>query len=177
MELEMNFWNHVKALNFFLITTSVLLVIWAYLQFDLVFFYILAACQTLFTLPTFYLHIEYYLKNRGKRIQIEHSSLKIFDTNGNEKRYELSQLKKIIIYNTGNFHGNGWRFTPMTTYYYVRIKTNSGEEIVITCLMCSKLDLVVKEFNDIPQTERKTLFPSINYPLYFEHGLPLLSKE
>ena len=110
-----------------------------------------------FTLPAVYLHIEYTIRNFGDEIEIDNDSIK-GKKNGVYWKFNKTELSKIIIYKSASLDNWGIPFSQMEYYRFARIITKSGDEIIITCLLCLKVDEEVQKLNNVPIQRKKSFF-------------------
>jgi hypothetical protein len=148
------------VLWFALLTALFPFAIWWYYNYDLGVLIVAGIYYLLFTLPSFYLHFEYAIKNAGEEITINHDEI-IVRKNGKERRYSDTDLAEIIVYRSASLDKWGIPFTAMEYYHYARIITKSGVEIIITCLLTPKVDEVVRRFGRVDYERRKSFFCSI----------------
>jgi uncharacterized membrane protein YhdT len=159
MILRQTFRNHFKVLNFALTTALMYLIIWWYFDYYLDILIGIGSFYLLFTLPSFYLHLEYAIRNAGEEITINPNEI-IVRKHGKERRYSESDLAEIIVYKSASLDRWGMPFTAMEYYHYARIITKSGEEIIITCLLTPKVEEVVRRFSKVDYERRKSFFSS-----------------
>lgn len=155
--------NHLRVASFHIIGTCIMLICLWWLQFNkdavLVFFVI----WIIYTLPAFYLHMEYYLYNRGESYEISGNEL-IQYRDGQTRRYNSSDIISMTVYIAPNAYlPNSFQLLAIESYYYTRILMKNGEEIIITCLMAGKLKDELKRLNGVHYEVRKRLFNSINW--------------
>lgn len=113
-------------------------------------------------LPSIYLQVEYYLRNRNMEFFIENKSL-IIKKHGTQKTFKFNDIHRIIEYPSGTKKGEslfGASGIPRGCYHYLRIITNSGEEIIITFLMNPKLYELFDQFEGVKVYKRYPWFPS-----------------
>jgi hypothetical protein len=150
MTAKITFKNQILASQFFWITSIMLFFgVW-YFQFEPIVLLGALGFQFVFSFPGWYLHVEYYLKNRGQEVTITSNSVTIKDKNG-EKHYSNGEIEKIIFYRPGG------GFLSMNSYYYASIILKSGEEIIITRLLTPKVAEFVQNLYGVP-FERKIVF-------------------
>ena len=131
-----------------------------YADFDYVLVNSFLIVWSLDQLPSSYLHILYYLKNRNEEYEIRDDAL-IKRHNGETTIYQNSEIEKIIIhlspalYENSNFHT-----TSIQGYHYGVIKLKTGEELIITCLMAPRIDKSLKQIKGVFFEKKKCLFCS-----------------
>ncbi len=106
-----------------------------WLKFDSDVTFIFFIFWIIYTIPVLFLHVEYYLCNRNETFTITDNEI-LLDKNGITTTYKKSDIKEIIVYMAPNVvKRNYFRYLPIESYYYGRIKTNAGEELIITSLL------------------------------------------
>lgn len=156
MILRQSFKNHIIVSGFTWIITAILLVVWRYLNYDPDFLLIGGLFHLLFTIPALYLHIEYSIRNAGEEIEINYNEI-IVRKNGDERKYSINELSKVIVYKPASLDKRGMPFSAMEYYRYARIITKSGEEIIITCLMTLDIEGAVKQLSGISYERKKRI--------------------
>lgn len=153
MILRQSFKNHFIVFEFTLSMTLILFGAWWYFNYDPSILLIGGLFHLLFTIPALYMHIEYSIRNVGEEIEINYNEI-IVRKNGEERKYPISELSKVIVYKPASLDKGGVPFSAMEYYRYARIITNSGEEIIITCFMTLDIEGAVKQLSGITY-ERK----------------------
>lgn len=155
--------NHLRALEFF-IATSVLILIASFIMkanFNAIL--IGFGAYSIFFLPSFFLHIEYYLKNRGQKLEIFEEGITLLEKDGSKRSYLNKDLQKIILYKSASLDKGGIPLTPLESYHFARIIPKQGEEIILTCLMAPNVEDAIKGIKWVPNERRKRLFASISF--------------
>jgi hypothetical protein len=155
MILKQTFRNHFNVLGFTLVITLILFIIWWYLDFD--FLVVGGIFHLGLTIPSFYLHLEYAIRNAGEEITINLDEI-IVRKHGKERTYHVADLKEIVLHKSASLDKWGIPFTAMEYYHYARIITKSGEEIIITCLLTPKVEKAVRILNKVSFERRKGFF-------------------
>ncbi|HSY77238.1 MAG TPA: hypothetical protein VK890_10300 [Bacteroidia bacterium] len=95
------------------------------------FFFVLSA------LPCIYLHLEYYMYNKGRSMDIfPEKGHFIWANESGQKTIEFSEIEKILICRTpSGFRKNSIRYLPFEGYHYAIIYLKSKETIIFTSLM------------------------------------------
>lgn len=155
--LKQSIARHFYVSGFIWSMIPVLFGIWWYFNFDRSALIIAAIYYAVLTIPALYLHISYSIKNRGEEIAISSDDITV-KKNGIEHTYNKSELEEISIYKSASLDKWGIPFSAMEYYYYVRILTKSGEEVIITCLMGRDIDEEVKKLSGIPIERHKGFF-------------------
>lgn len=154
MILKQSIKNHFYVLRFTFITTFLFGVGWIYFNFDPDYFKVVGIFIMTFTLPALYLHIEYAIRNAGVVIDITPEKV-IVKNNNTNKEYKKSDIIKIIVYKSASLDRQGIPFSQMEYYHFARLITSSGEEIIITCLMCKNVNEVVNILHGVPNVRKK----------------------
>lgn len=128
--------------------------------------------QILFTLlfaytylPSVYLQVEYYIRNRNMKVFFENKLL-IVEKDDIQEKIEFKDIYCIIKYPSGTKKGESLFSAvgkPWGCYHYMRIITNSKKEIIITCLMNPKLYNLFDQFEGIKAYTWYPRFPSTLY--------------
>ncbi len=169
MKYQISLWNHLRVLDL-LIFLSIGLYAFVFYQrhynafahpgieIDIFILWIVNL------IPVLYLHIEYYYYNRGTELEIDTYTKKFIytDKTGTTEAYSFDDLSKIIIYMPPHFHSKTLFIRiPFDTYHYAKIYTNSGKEIIITCLLARKLKDMAESIRGVPVEKKKRIFASI----------------
>lgn len=165
MILRQTFKNHFNVLGFTLTITLILFIIWWYFGFDFDFLVVGGIFHLCFTIPSLYLHFEYAIRNAGEEITINHDEI-IVRKNGKEHRYSDTDLAEIILHKSASLDKWGIPFTAMEYYHFARIITQSGEEIIITCLLTPKVEKAVRMLSRVPFERRKSFFCTLKRKEY-----------
>jgi hypothetical protein len=161
MEYKITFRNHFKSLEF-LIYGSLLFAGLVYVLYknegystDLVQFF--SVYYLVLLVPTLFIHIEYYLKNRNDILIID-TSEKTISING-QKPIFFSEIENITYVMPPVWHRKGFiRLLPFEDYHYAKIKMKNGEQFIFTCLMAYRVEDVLKQISGVPIEKRKLLF-------------------
>ena len=54
-------------------------------------------------------------------------------------------------------------FLAFESYYYARIITNLGEELIITCLLTPKVEETVRQLKGVPVIRKKRFFFNLDW--------------
>ncbi len=165
MAYKINFVNHWKALNFFIVSSILILLGCALIDWNSEAVLFVLIFYTILSLPSFYLHLEYYLQNRDQRLEILENEVILHKRNGQVRRYQNQELQKIILYKSASLDRGGIPLTPLDSYHYARIIPKQGEEIIMTCLMSADVEKAVKQIRWVPYERKKRLFASLNFSL------------
>ena len=158
MNLNIKLSNHFKVLYHELCGVALMIVVLSILKFDKNAFVVFGIWFTILTLPVIYLHIEYYIANRGIKIIIENGIFTVISRNKNMQTFKLDELKEVILYKSASMDKGGIPITPIEPYHYARIITRSDKQIIITCLMYPKLEEVINKLQGVQKIRKKRLF-------------------
>ncbi|MES2617633.1 MAG: hypothetical protein V4613_07135 [Bacteroidota bacterium] len=154
--MRITFANHLRVASFHLMGTALMLIILWYLSFEPTMVGIFTCFWVLYTLPVLYLHIQYTHRNAGEEIIVNANEL-IVRKNNEEYRYSSNELSKITVYRSASLDKGGIQFTGLESYYFARIITNSGVEVIITCLMGPKIHEEVRKLSGVPYERKRGL--------------------
>jgi hypothetical protein len=156
MVIKQKFANHIRVTEFSLSTGILSFLLWRFVFYDDVFLLSVSAFYIFSTLPAVYLHIEYFLYSYNKEIEIVDEKI-VVRTGFREKVYLWKDLKKIIIYKSGGMDRGSFPMSAMDYYRYARIIAESGEEIIITCLMNMDIEDVIYQIRGVPVERKKRM--------------------
>ncbi|HVA98734.1 MAG TPA: hypothetical protein VNG53_07565 [Bacteroidia bacterium] len=161
MTLKITFKNQYNAFNYQIYMAIAMVgCFYFYPQFrTFIGFAIMTGMWLFSALPALYLHIEYYLRNKGEEITINFDEL-IVKKNGTVKKYQNSDFEKITVYIAPAYNSGVLGFIY---YFYTRLITTKGEEIIITCLMTRKMEEMLKILGAPYQISRKPFFYSLRF--------------
>ena len=114
-------------------------------------FYVFLAIQFSFTL---YLHIVYYLKNKGQEFIIGEERIERIK---NEKKevFHSSDMKKIIICKSANMDKWGIPYTTFESFRVARVYLNDGTNFVMTNLLEYDLEKPLNILKNVKFERRK----------------------
>jgi hypothetical protein len=154
--------KQIRILSFHLYVTLIMLGILWWLKFEYSLVMVFLIVWLLYTLPAIYLHVEYYVQNRSLRYKVLNDQLIVWIKNV-QKTYRSSDLKTIAIYLAPNkYKGDFFRYLPIESYYFARITTSTGEEIVITCLVDPDLKQSLQTFKNVNAYRVPRLFCNLS---------------
>jgi hypothetical protein len=122
---------------------------------------IFAVGYLLTVVPSFYLHLNYYLKNRGLICEILPDKV-IIIRKGIETTIEANSIKDVVVYKSASIEPGGIPITPMESYFFVRIFDQSDKEYNLSCLLDSKIDKHIKIIRGIEFWTERGFFNKIN---------------
>jgi len=162
MTLRITAGNHLKPMVFHITGTALTIIALYFCRFDQNMMKIFLIIWLIYTVPALYLHLEYYLKNRGQELKILDSEIVFQDRNGKEKRYKPQDLEKVVLYKSASLDRGGLQLSAIESYHYARIIPKQGEEIILTCLMAPNVEEALKQIRWVPYERKKRLFASLN---------------
>jgi len=162
--LRISIGNHFQALSFHIIGTIFMLIVVYFLNFDQDAITVFSAIWIVYTIPTFYLHTEYWLRNYREEYKVSSSEIAYW-SKGKAKRkvVKSEEIQKIIIYRSASLDRGGIQLTPIESYHYARINTKSGEEIIITCLLTPKIEKIFRKLAGVPIERKKRFFCTLSW--------------
>ncbi len=113
-----------------------------------------------YTLPTVYLHIEYYIANRNFSLEISNTNL-VVKKGEKSTQYSIDEIEKVYLYKAKNLDKKQIQIVSMESYYYFKLVTNKGEEIILTCLLDPKIDDIINGIKGLDIIRKRTPFCSI----------------
>ena len=155
MQLKIKPYYHLRVLSHEFSGIAMMLVALYFLGFENNFVLAFEIWFAALTLPVIYLHLEYYLANRGMEIVIENDKLIVISRNKNPQTFKFNELKKVILYKSASMDKGGIPIMPTEPYHFIRIFTKSEEQITITCLMYPKLDHVVDKLIGVQKIRKR----------------------
>ena len=127
-----------------------------------VLIYVIVPMFIALVLPTAYIHYEYYTHGRHYSYEIDYRGIIQFK-NIEIVTFDRANFKEIKLYMSGTrLIGSAIKNFPFEDYYYAKIITVKGKELLITCLFYKKLDgLLESLYEEVPLTKEKRFYPSI----------------
>lgn len=106
------------------------------------------------TIPQILIHIQYKLKDRKKKIIVNHSkkTIKFIENEKSEIEFEFKDIKKIIRHKGQNDEDNTWAL-PTFFYNYTEIVLNNGKSVFFTDFISKTIGL-----RNIELEEKQSLF-------------------
>jgi hypothetical protein len=161
MEYRVSIKNQFKSLEF-LVYGSLLFSLLVYLiyknegytkdfgQFFFVYYMVLL-------IPTLFLHVEYFLKNRNDilTIDVEQKNIRI----NKQTDIAFNQIENITYFMPPVWHRKGFiRLLPFEDYHYARITMKNGERFIFTCLMAYRVEDTLKSITGVRIEKKNRLF-------------------
>ncbi len=165
MTLKITFGNHLRLLAFQIIGTILMILLLYFFHFEKNMSKIFFLLWLVYTVPAFYLHCEYFFKNRGQQLEISNGQVLFRNRNGSERIYKFEDLQKIVLYKSASLDKGGLQLSAVEGYHYARILPRQGEEIILTCLMAPNLEEVIKQIKWVAFERKKRLFASLNFSI------------
>lgn len=141
--LEISLINHIKNLSwlFFFILVYYVLIFFSYEEINFKFWAI-HFLISLFIIPTMYIHLQYWLNNRGNRYIINSTFIQDDKKNIN---YPNNEISKIIIHKSESLQSGKWAYFPFQHYKYCEVLLKDGRKIILTSLLHYNIDEYLKE--------------------------------
>lgn len=159
--LQVTIFNHFASLLSLLIACVGITSILVYLRFDPDAVTVFGIGLLIDAIPALYLHIEYWIKNKGEEYEIRDSEI-ILRKHGKEMTYKNQDIEKIIVYLSPSLYKNSnFHLLAIESYHYAIIKLNTGEELALTCLLAPRMDKTLKQIKGVLFENRKRLFCNI----------------
>jgi hypothetical protein len=109
-------------------------------------------------MPALYLHIEYWVKNKGEEYEIRENEI-VLRKDGKEILYHSRDIQKIIVYLSPSLYKNSnFHLLAIESYHYATIRLKTGEELVLTCLLTPRVDKALKLMKGVFFERKKKLF-------------------
>ncbi len=149
--LEFTVKNHLIAMRSGLLLTITLVGLIFWVNFDTTMMTIFFVMFLIFILPGIYLHIEYFIINYKTIYSISKDEIISFKR-GKKKIYKIKDIKSAKVFGSSTLFNPWFHLTAMEQYHFATITFNNGERLIITCLLCPRVDLALEKFIQI---ERK----------------------
>ncbi|MEY4963521.1 MAG: hypothetical protein RLZZ323_840 [Bacteroidota bacterium] len=114
-------------------------------------FYIFLLIQFTFT---FYLHLVYYLKNKGEIFNIQEDRIERVK-NGQKEVFHSADIKKIVICKSANMDKWGIPYTTFERFRLVRVYLNDGRYFIMTNLLEYDLEKPLQTLKGVKFERRK----------------------
>ncbi len=155
--IKINFKSQLQNWNDFFLQTIILVAFASYsyykyrIEMVLYPFYVFLAIQFSFTL---YLHMVYYLKNKGQEFIIGEERIERIK-NGKKEVFHSSDMKKIIICKSANMDKWGIPYTTFESFRVARVYLNDGTNFVMTNLLEYDLEKPLNILKNVKFERRK----------------------
>lgn len=104
-----------------------------------------------------WLHIEYYLRNKGQEFCISNRSI-IFSHAGNASIIDRESVAEIRLYATGDFFDKARYVWPFSNYHFAEIITKDGATYYITSIMGRNIGAALRKGLGLPVKKRRFFF-------------------
>lgn len=159
MTIKQTFFNHLKVLWITIFTTVLYFIGWWLFHFDGEIFFVFLGFYTLTVVPSFYLHLTYFLRNKGMVCEILPDRIRI-EREGKETVIEGKDISEVIVYKSASMDKGGIPITPMEAYFFVRIFHANGKH-ELTCLMDTSIDRSIKTLRGVEVIREKSFFSMV----------------
>lgn len=156
--------NQIKALPWHLWATVVVMVIgliWTGPDSTFVKFWSFAFMVTLG--PAFFVHAEYYLKNRNARLVLLEDKVR-FEKGYRSVEGYFDEVEKIVFRESRNYK-NRPQTLPHEAYSYAQFFFRSGEQFTVTNLVVPNLERLFYHFKTEQIKRQYVFFPSLSLPV------------
>jgi len=157
MVIKQTFYNHLKTLSIAIITTVLYFGVCWYFEFEKAAVVMGLCYYALTVVPSFFLHISYYIRNKGTTSEILSDRIIIYK-NQKETVIRSDEIKEIVVYKSASMDRGGIPITPMEAYFFVRIYDNSNKKYELTCLMDTNIDKTIKVLQGVEIFREKGFF-------------------
>lgn len=141
MIIKQTFTKHLKTLWIAIFTSILYFLAWWYFKFEFLIFFLIGYILTV--VPSFFLHVSYYIRNKGVVAEILPDKIRL-EKNGEETVLIKQDIKEIVIYKSASIDSGGIPITAMESYFFVRIYSNNGKKYELTCLMDTAIDKSIR---------------------------------
>jgi hypothetical protein len=155
--IKINFKSQLQNWNDFFLQIIILIPFASYSYYkyriDMVLypFYVLITVDFIFTL---YLHIVYYLKNKGQEFLISEDRIERIK-NGKKEVFHTSDIDKIVICKSANMDKWGIPYTTFESFRVARIYLNNGTYFIMTNLLEYDLEKPLSIVKNVKFERRK----------------------
>jgi hypothetical protein len=163
MKLKQKLSTQLSYLATQIIIVVIILYIFYAADFDShIFLCVIIPMFIILVLPTAYIHYNYlehgnnysYEINENGIIQYKGDNIIIFD------RANFIEIK--LFMSGTRLVGSALKKFPFEDYFYAKITTTKGEEILISCLFNKKIDeLLISLYSEVPLLKIKNYYPVI----------------
>ncbi len=161
-KLKISFLNHLNALVSIFILFAILLIALVLLKFNYSFLFIFSIGFALDAVPALFLHFEYWLENKKANYEILFDRI-ILLKHGERTTYHLNDIEKIVLYKSASIDKGGIPILAIEPYHFARIITKTSEELIITCLLTSKVEEAIRQLKGIPIERKKRIFCTLSW--------------
>lgn len=156
MTLKITLKKHIKEWYDFFLMILIFLII-------MTFFYLKNGADYLFVfyvglgiqlIPTAYLHIMYYLENKGEEYCIKKDKI-IRIKNQKKEIYNSNDIKRIVICKSASQEGWGIPYTTFETFRLAKVYLKNGNNFIITNLLEYDIEKPLKILQNVKFERRK----------------------
>ncbi|MEN2414037.1 hypothetical protein [Flavobacterium mesophilum] len=163
MQLKINFFSQLKMLTDFIVMSVIcsiaILGIVEACEPNVVPFFLIPY-SLLFFFPPIILHLNYFEKNKNIIFEIRKNEI-VKIKNKEILEVRNNDIKEIVFF-TSFTRNTGTSRLTYSSYYYAKIELLDGNYFVITSLVSSKIDEMLKEnMNDVKIKTEKVFYPMI----------------
>lgn len=155
--------SHVKAVSFSLWVLPLIIGGGFILAGRINSLWVGIAFYGVFLLPSLYLHLQYYMKNRGQIIQIFENELVVRNDGKAEEIIKFSDIKKITLCKSASIDKGGIQMTPLESYHFARLMLKNGESLFITNLIAPDVERAISLIKWVPYERHKGLFLHLGF--------------
>ena len=95
-------------------------------------------------IPTFFVHLQYYLKNKDVLLAIDTRKKIVKYSRGNQLTvFRFEDIEFLEQYKTPPIIEKRATWLPWATYNYAKVKLVSREEFIITCFLVDEFELPI----------------------------------
>ena len=155
--IKINFKSQLQNWNDFFLQVVILIpfAMYSYYKYkiDMVLypFFVFLIIQFSFTL---YVHLVYYLKNKGEEFIIENDSIER-TKNGKKQIFYSTDIKKIVICKSANMDKWGIPYTTFESFRIARVYLNDGTNFIMTNLLEYDLEKPLRILQGVVFERRK----------------------
>ncbi|KIC89053.1 hypothetical protein [Flavihumibacter sp. ZG627] len=157
MIIKQTFSNHLKALWIAIFTTVLYVGVCWHFKFEKAVIIMGLCYYTLFVVPSFFLHISYYIRNKGMVAEILPDRIRL-EKDSEETIIASSDIKEIVVYKSASLDKGGIPITPMEAYFFARVYCNNDKKYELTCLMDANIDKSIRALHGVKIFREKGLF-------------------
>jgi hypothetical protein len=160
-ELEINFKNHLNAavsIPFFIVASFFIIFILGSTKATFIGLFLWLGINII---PALYLHIEYYIINRGERYLIRYDEL-VRIKSGQRETYKVSDIDYIEVFmSPAVYRGSNFHFLGIEAYHYAEVHLKSGDKLYITCLLTPKVEKTLRQLRGVQIRRNKRVYNQI----------------
>ncbi|MDR6804622.1 hypothetical protein J2Y45_003070 [Dyadobacter sp. BE34] len=139
MLLKQSVKNHFRVSRLTWLPLIFFTFIWYYTGFDRDYLRVVGIFLLVMNISAILLHIQYTFKNWNQTIEIYDGHLYISSENST-KVLKTNEICQVALFMSATLDNSGAAmFLPRESYHYIKLTTDEGEDIIITCLMSTQL--------------------------------------